>query len=333
MLKIAWAVAVAMLAFAPAAAQDASQPALARSSSKTYAWVELVKGGAEIRAVVAADKCPDAVIDGHAMALQVRAPATAAFPVTVCQLKVPPHAAQAAIGGDPLPLPRPAPRRILIFGDTGCRLKGTLVQDCNDPRAWPFADVARRAAAEHPDLVIHVGDYYYRETPCPGGHAGCLGSPYGDTWASWEAEFFAPALPLLHASVWVLARGNHESCSRGGGGWFRLLDAASPAQSCPAQSAPFKVDLGGLNLYVLDSADSDDLDASPAAVAAFSAQLDALKGELSQGAGWIVTHRPIWGLAPVVRLGPLGPVEVSLNQTEQKAVQGHDLAPPSVRSD
>ncbi len=185
--------------------------------------------------------------------------------------------------------------------------------------------MARIAAARKPDLVIHVGDYYYRETPCPAGRAGCAGSPHGDNWASWEAEFFAPAEPLLAASPWVFVRGNHESCSRGGGGWFRLLDATSPAQACPAQSAPFKVDLGGLNLYILDSADTDDAHAPPAAVSAFSGQLDALKGDLAHGRGWIVTHRPIWGLAPVKSLGPLGPLEVPINATEQVAVRGHDL--------
>ena len=38
---------------------------------------------------------------------------------------------------------------------------------------------SRLAAAQKPDLVIHVGDYYYRETPCPAGEAKCAGSPFG----------------------------------------------------------------------------------------------------------------------------------------------------------
>ena len=81
---------------------------------------------------------------------------------------------------------RPIIKRIVVIGDTGCRLKGTFVQDCNDPVKWPFATVARLAAARHPDLVIHVGDYHYRETPCPADRAGCAGSPYGDNWAVWQ---------------------------------------------------------------------------------------------------------------------------------------------------
>ena len=53
---------------------------------------------------------------------------------------------------------------------------------------------------------------------------GCAGSPYGDNWAVWQKDFFDPAAPLLAAAPWVLVRGNHELCSRGGHGWFRLLD-------------------------------------------------------------------------------------------------------------
>ena len=311
-----WALLAAFLMGGFAAAQPPTAP---------VAWVQLTGDGAEIRAIVARAPCPDAAIDGQSVPMQLRAASDTRFPVTVCALKLPAGAAKASVGGVALPLPARAPRRILIFGDTGCRLKGDAVQDCNDPRAWPFAEVARLAARRKPDLVIHVGDYYYRETPCPAGHAGCAGSPFGDNWASWQAEFFGPAAPLLASSPWVLARGNHESCSRGGAGWFRLLDAASPAAACPAQSAPLEIDLGGLNLYVLDSADTDDRAAPADKVAAFSAQLDALKADLAQGKGWIVTHRPIWGLAPVARVGPIGPIEVSLNQTEQAAVRGHDL--------
>ena len=300
--------------------------ASAQAPAKSYAWVQLVPGGAEVRAAAPSGRCPEAIADGRVLPLQRRALPDDRFPVAVCEARLPEGAAAVSVSGAPLPLPRPAPRRILIFGDTGCRLKGAAVQDCNDPRAWPFALVARVAAARKPDLVIHVGDYYYRETPCPAGRAGCAGSPYGDNWASWEAEFFAPAAPLLATSPWVFVRGNHESCSRGGGGWFRLLDAASPAPACPAESAPLKIDLGGLNLYILDSADTDDAHAPPAAVQAFSNQLGALKDDLAHGRGWIVTHRPIWGLAAVARLGPLGPLEVPLNATEQTAVRGHDLA-------
>ena len=76
---------------------------------------------------------------------------------------------------------------------------------------------------------------------------------------------------------------------------------------------------------MLDSADTDDRGARPAAVARFSRQLSLLGADLAHGHGWIVTHRPVWGLTPVARLGPIGPLEVAINMTEQAAVQGHDL--------
>ncbi|MGC1302872.1 MAG: metallophosphoesterase, partial [Caulobacteraceae bacterium] len=232
-----------------------------------------------------------------------------------------------ALDGAPLTLPvRREVRRIVVFGDTGCRIKGPLVQACNDPKAWPLAEVARHAAERHPDLVIHVGDYYYRESPCPVGDARCDGSPSGDRWDAWRADFFDPAAPLLSRAPWVFARGNHESCKRGGKGWFRLLDAAPEAKACPDAAAdPITVPLGGLNLYLVDSADTEDRDTPPARVAAFSAQLDALGPQLAKSPGWIVTHRPVWALTPVLRVGPVGPLNVALNLTEQAAVRGHDL--------
>jgi hypothetical protein len=290
-----------------------------------YAWVQMVQGGAEVRAVTPDGHCPSLSFDGKPAPMTLRASADDAFP-GVCQAAVPEAAREAMIDGAALPLPvKREVRRIVLFGDTGCRIKGPVVQACNDPKAWPLAEVARRAAERHPDLIIHVGDYYYRESPCPVGDVRCEGSPSGDRWDAWRADFFAPSEPLLRAAPWVFARGNHESCKRGGKGWFRLLDAAPEAKPCPAVAEPFAVPIGGLNLYVLDSADTQDRDAPPERVAAFSHQLDQLKGELAKSPGWIVTHRPVWALTPVVRVGPIGPLNLPLNVTEQAAVKGHDL--------
>ena len=77
---------------------------------------------------------------------------------------------------------------------------------------------------------------------------------------------------------------------------------------------------------MLDSADTDDSSAPSGLVEAFARQLDAFGPELDHGEGWIVTHRPIWGLTPVARVGPLGPLQVELNKTEQAAVHGRRLS-------
>jgi hypothetical protein len=314
-----WKLVLAILALAVAL------PAAAAPAPAARKWVELTARGPQLRAVVPGG-CPEARLDGRRLRMHRREGPSAAFPVATCQLLVPRGVRRAAIGDWIAPLPAAEPERILIFGDTGCRLKGAAVQACDDPRRWPFALVAARAAEKRPDLVIHVGDYWYRETPCPGGDTGCAGSAYGDNWNAWDADFFAPAAPLLDRAPWVFARGNHEACARGGPGWFRLLDQAPRPATCPSQSAPFRVKMGDTSLYVLDSADTSDTAAPAGLVKGFARQLDAFGAELDSGRGWIVTHRPIWGLTPVARLGPLEPVEVGLNRTEQAAVRGRKLA-------
>src|SRR5262249_10129996 len=57
----------------------------------------------------------------------------------------------------------------------------------------------------------------------------------------------------------------------------------------------------------------------------FAQQLDALKADLAHGHGWIVTHRPIWGVSFQHQRGPFGPGNVPLNRTEQAAAAGRNL--------
>jgi hypothetical protein len=155
----------------------------------------------------------------------------------------------------------------VVIGDTGCRINKNEAQDCNDPKDYPFAMIAEAAARFRPDLVLHVGDYHYREDPCPAARAGCAGSPFGYTWDVWNADFFAPAGPLLQAAPWVLARGNHESCVRAGQGYWRFIDPRpmAPRRDCndPADDAvgdysdPYAVPLGGdAQLIVFDTANT-----------------------------------------------------------------------------
>ena len=258
------------------------------------AWVQLDGRGAEARAVTDAKACPSIRVDGQLRPMHLRSGPVEAFANRICAARIPAKAKAVSVEGQVLPVPKARPLRLVIFGDTGCRVKDRKIQDCADQTAngWPFAKVAALAAARHPDLVIHVGDYYYRETQCPPQRCG--GGPTGDTWATWRADFFDPAAPLLKAAPWVFARGNHEDCDRVGPGWFRLIDAGAQAKTCPADADPFLVDIGGLTLAVLDSAMPDDRKQSPEAVAAFQTQLAV--AAKAKGPVWIVTHRPVWAL-------------------------------------
>jgi hypothetical protein len=244
-----------------------------RSAQKTYAFVVLgEEGQAVARVITPAAACPPIELDGRSASMDVRArPATvplrptrepgaskpAAFPVLVCDKTIPAGVERAAILGRALALPKANPRRIVVIGDTGCRIQssGSVFQACADSAQWPFAIVAASAAAAAPDLVIHLGDYHYREDECPAGNAGCAGSPWGYGWDAWEADVFAPGEPLLRAAPWIVVRGNHESCNRAGQGWWRLLDPRPLAsgRNCDAAaddaigdySEPYAVLLGG----------------------------------------------------------------------------------------
>ena len=169
-----------------------------------------------------------------------------------CEVIAPPQKSTILIDGKKLPLPEKEIQRIVAFGDTGCRVnkKKKKQQDCvND---WPYQKIARHAAAAHPDLVIHVGDYLYREF-CDADTTDCSKTPTGYGWQEWRDDFFKPSAPLLAAAPWIMVRGNHETCSRAGEGWFRFLDHATPPAECTLLSDPFIVAPGDLGFVVVDS--------------------------------------------------------------------------------
>jgi hypothetical protein len=203
-----------------------------------------------------------------------------------------------------LPLFHANPHRIMVFGDTGCRIKGAAVQDCNDPKAWPFPAIAAQAARMKPDLVIHVGDYLYREDPCPAGNAGCAGTPYGDNWPAWTADFFTPAAPLLASSPWVFLRGNHEDCARSGPGWLRLLGPLpfNSVAGCTGHIPLYEIPLGDVNLAVMDDADAPDTTVDADLRTEYEDDFAAL-ARMNTPPLWLVMHRPIWGAVTITRFG------------------------------
>jgi hypothetical protein len=293
--------------------------AQAQARKLEAAYVVLGPQGPVARAILAnATACPAIAIDGAQQPMTIRAMPDAVFPVLTCELPIPAGAASASLENSPLPLPAPTLKSIVVLGDTGCRLKAKKAtsksatkpndpddedsgkfQDCNNPSLWPFAQLAASVAAAKPSLVIHVGDYLYRESVCPPHDHGCQGSPHGDDWATWQADFFAPAAPALRAAPWIVVRGNHEICKRSGAGYFRLLDP-TPAQS-PAQTPPpcvdlirqFTVTVAGQSFIVMDS--SNAADACPCDASAYAADFAAMRPAPGT---WLLTHRPVWGFRP-----------------------------------
>jgi Calcineurin-like phosphoesterase len=161
------------------------------------------------------------------------------------------------------------PRRVLVMGDSGCRGETERKpQPCTGDgftKVWPFGIIAEDEKRSAADLIIHVGDYNYRNTPRsmvlapratgyarpisvkvydtgdlddeddvpedPIGPAywsqNMQGSPIPDVWPAWREDFFMPAARLMTTAPWLFVRGNHELCSRAGPGWFYLLDPGS----------------------------------------------------------------------------------------------------------
>ena len=150
----------------------------------------------------------------------------AKFELSACEAVWPKGVKSARIENTVTRAPPEKFQRILIIADTGCRMKASenAFQDCNDAMAWPFGQIVQSALQKQPDLVVHIGDIHYRESPCPADRMGCRNSPWGYGSDTWQADFFKPAKALLQSAPWLFVRGNHESCARAGQGWFRYID-------------------------------------------------------------------------------------------------------------
>lgn len=264
-------------------------------------WTQYVAGGGtEARAVVTDPACPGATVDGVAVAMTERAAPAANFPERVCALALPADATSVAVAGVTVPAPAKTIGRVLVVGDTGCRVEPNWAQACDDPTKWVFATVAAAAAAEKPDLVIHVGDYIYRERPCPTLiQPGCAGTPSGDNFPTWAADFFTPAASLLAAAPMIVVRGNHETCSRAGVGYSRHLspDAFDPAMPCPQKDPTYTVAIDGQSFAVLDTSFPPDARVDPAMAAILRQELAAIGAAAEATPTMLLTHKPAWGIS------------------------------------
>jgi hypothetical protein len=290
-----------------------------------------------VRVLTSAPTCPSILLDGNEETMNLRvAPQTlplratrsapadskpSVFPLLTCEKSIPPLTASISVDGRSLPLPAPVVNRIVVIGDTGCRIKKSdhAAQPCNDPQQYPFAAVAAAAAKWKPDLVVHVGDYLYRENACPDGDKGCAGSPWGYGWDAWNADFFNPAKPLLQAAPWVMVRGNHESCARAGQGWWRLIDPRPllPGRDCVTAgnddngdySDPYAVPIGGkAQIIVLDTSNTPTGviphgDIREIKYADLYRKLDMLSQQADYNIG--VNHHPILGFAAKEKEGKI----------------------------
>jgi hypothetical protein len=283
-----------------------------------YAWVQMLPdrrdgnaGGRLVRAIVAErDGCPTVTEDGRPQAMRKRSPPSrTAFPVLICETELAVQSA-AQLDGRMLPARPIEPNDIVVIGDTGCRMVfHSQDQSCFDGEEWPFRSNAASAAAKisPQSLVLHVGDFHYREHPCVESDSNCGGSPYGDNWETWEAEFFSPADRLLLAAPWIVLRGNHEDCARAGAGWlffFALPGQRGKNAACESSLDAYTVGIGHTedgrtrSLLVMDTSDADNgykAENNCAQYRKALTLLDQSKPDLPPPEFWLALHQPLWG--------------------------------------
>jgi hypothetical protein len=284
-----------------------------------------------------------------------------------CEAVVPAGYRNVTVDGVDLKLPVANPKRILIMADTGCRVNGALAadgsnqQNCASPAAFPWAYLASYEATFKPDVVLQVGDWFYRDTNCLSNGVetfpGCntTTSPnyetWGDTFDSWNADVFFPAQTLLAAAPWIMVRGNHESCGRGARGWYATLDPypynfnsvicaktgtyPAPTGNTATYTGDFEpsyvVPVGGVNFLVHDSSFANDSAVDNGMAANYDIDLSNLLSAVTAAApstpAIFATHKPTFGLsygtAPAgCATGPNGTSDESGDWTEQSVFNG-----------
>ncbi len=271
------------------------------ASQTDYAWVQLAEGPrAIVRAITSSASCADIAPAGLPMQERDDSAMAEMADLTVCEASVSLSDKKTVmVGPTQLTIPAAtAPSRILLLGDTGCRDAPAGSQDCTS--GWFFPQIASAAAALEPDLVIHVGDYTYRDN-CGRDVEGCDPNPDPKVrrlrdWSVWEDDFFAPAAPLLAAAPWVIVRGNHEDCApqdeRGWVGWstfFSTVGLVTDLAVCERQTyhvdEMIRFDAGAfpaLNIYLLNAS------------RATTTRLVDFSKVTNTPETWITTHVPFW---------------------------------------
>jgi predicted phosphodiesterase len=190
-------------------------------------------------------------------------------------------------------------KKIAVIGDTGCRVHKFINQDCKND--WYFEKISNLLVEHNPDVIIHVGDYIYRE------HG------YKDNWKTWQEEFFKPAENLLAKNIpFILVRGNHEDCKRNGNGWFNLFSLVKKKE-CGDYSPIYSININNIEFVVTDSTIEEKL----------LEDIDYINSQYSQKQCWILTHRPLvyYDVNGLVS-GHIKPFR-SLNDNIKMIISGH----------
>ncbi len=333
------ALLLAAFAAAPAGASAAAP------SGIVAAWTQVVpdsiaKSHLQARAVIPNGiPCPKVkklYSDGRVSqgTMTMRSPGATTGPafasLRACQANLPTGLKSASVGAIYVPARLHSKiDEIAVFGDTGCRITSSMVQNCASPAEWPLAENARAVAKADPDVIFFTGDFFYREAACPAGKlALCGGSPppallpaagqkfapISDTDYGWVADTLIPMAPAFSAAPILVTRGNHESCFRGGNGWMMMFEiqlkpdscaptaegTSAPNNAAPTYAVDFPItDSRTLRAVMVDSNAGDNEEITPAwqpTQRATYEQGHSLAAPKKGREAWLVTHRPMFGI-------------------------------------
>ncbi|RDD34577.1 Calcineurin-like phosphoesterase [Wolbachia endosymbiont of Cylisticus convexus] len=254
-----------------------------------YTWSQVIpENKLSIRAIIDNNMCPIAYVDDKKVEMLSRSSINNTE--TVCELIVETNAQNISIDNIKVPVLAEKISKIAFIGDTGCRINMLFQQECNSIDSWPLKKNLDSIAFHKPDLIIHVGDYHYRQTKCRNTQK--CGDIYGYSKEAWYADWFEPAKDILTQSPFLFVRGNHESCNRAYEGWFRYLDSYpfSP-KKCEDLVSSWSLDAGPITFFIFDSSSGEDIFTTQSTIDAFERQFDKL---IQDKPTWFLTHKPLW---------------------------------------
>lgn len=265
-----------------------------------FQWVQFADNNQLIaRATTASNDCPNIRINNKDLKMHFRSDYQDEHlkqKIKVCEHNVT-GSYSVEIRDKKIKLPNKDIKRFVVIGDSGCESSffdsKHDYQNCNDPNAWPFKELADKVSTLKADFIIHMGDYAYRNK-----YTNKLDKVKNEQmqWFFIREEFFKPANNMLNSAPMIFVRGNHESCNKMGIAWFQYLSSNKYEQSCKGAEEPFDLSFDDLNLVILDTSDTHgSLEYSASELDKYKKLFSKLDGN-AKDSSWLLMHHPIIAL-------------------------------------
>lgn len=270
------------------------------NANSDFQWVQFVDNNQLVaRATTSSNECPNIKIDNKNLKMHFRSNYQDEHlkqKITVCEHNVT-GSVNVEIRNKVIKLPGYNIKRFVVIGDSGCESSFFSsdhdFQNCKDPKAWPFKEIADKITALKADFVVHMGDYAYRNK-----YTSEIDKVKNEQmqWFFMRDEFFDPAYNLLNTTPMVFVRGNHESCDKMGIAWFQYFSSYKHDSICKPEEEPFDLSFNDLNMIILDtSAVHGGKDFSSTELSKYKKLFSNLNKN-AKDFSWLLVHQPIVAL-------------------------------------